>query len=219
MKKINLTFSVSVAVLSCVHVLADSWALPTPKKYYSENKQYYFEVIPRVLDSQLKYFEDKVAKREPAGSKPDVVDNYCKGIFYTQDKNGKYEKLWETRLSNDVAPVGALVSDGGEYVVTFDNWHSVGYGDDVVAIYGSGGTQVRKMSLSDIFPQNSAVKLPRSVSSIYWGGKHHIDEKNQQLVLRVVSKWSGSFQDEPEFKEMRVDLRTGQFIRQNQAAD
>ena len=220
MSKTNVTFLSVVIVLTCgLHVLADSWPLPTPQKYYSENKRYYIEVIPRVLESQLKYFEGKVAKREPAGSKPGVKDNYCKGIFYKQNEDGKYERVWESRLSNDVAPVGALVSDGGQYVVTFDNWHSVGYGDDVVAIYGPGGKLIRKMSLMDIFPQNSIVKLPRSVSSIYWGGKHHIDEKKRHLVLKVVSKWSGSFQDEPEYKELRVDLGTGELIREGQAAE
>jgi hypothetical protein len=220
MKKVNLTFLVVAMLLTCgLRVLADSWALPSPQKYYSENKRYYIEVIPRVLESQLKYFEDKVAKKEPAGSKPGVKDNYCRGVLYQQNEDGKYEKVWESRLSNDVAPIAALVSDGGGHVVTFDNWHSVGYGDDVVAIYGAGGKLIRKMSLLDILPQGSIIKLPRSVSSIYWGGKHHIDEQKRQLVLKVVSKWSGSLQDEPEYKELRVDLSTGELIGEEPAAE
>ena len=32
-------------------------------------------------------------------------------------------------LVNEVSPVTALVSDSGN-TITFDNWHSVGYGDD-----------------------------------------------------------------------------------------
>jgi hypothetical protein len=137
MRKVNVTLLSAIAVLACgLRVFADSWPLPEPKKYYSESKQYYIEVVPRKLESQLKYFEDKVAKKEPAGSKPGVKDNYCKGIFYKQNEKGEFEKVWESRLSNDVAPVGALVSNSGEYVVTFDNWHSVGHGNDVVVIYG-----------------------------------------------------------------------------------
>ena len=218
MRKINLTFLIAVAVLTCgLRVFADSWALPEPKKYYSESKRYYIEVIPRKLESQLKYFEDKVAKKEPAGSKPRAKDNYCKGIFYKQDENGEYQKVWESRLSNDVAPVAALVSDSGEYVVTFDNWHSVGYGNDVVVIYGQGGKTIRKMALWDIVPPNT--HLPRSVSSIWWGGKHYIDEKNSHLVLKVISKWSNSPHDDSEYKDVRVDLTSGQLVKVNVVAD
>jgi hypothetical protein len=36
-----------------------------------------------------------------------------------------------------VAPVRALVSNGGEHVVTFDNWHSGGFRDNVVVIYAA----------------------------------------------------------------------------------
>lgn len=218
MKKITVTIIVAVVVLICgVSVLGDSWALPEPKKYYSESKRYYIEVVPRKLEGQLKYFEDKVAKKEPAGSQQGGKDNYCRGIFYKQKERGGYEKVWEGRLSNDVAPVQALVSDGGEYVVTFDNWHSVGYGDDVVVIYGKGGRMVRKMGLSDIISKD--ISLPRSVSSIWWGGKHYLDEKKLHLVLKTVSKWNGSFDDMPEYKDVRVDLRTGELLKAGVAAE
>jgi hypothetical protein len=218
MRKVNVTLLSAIAVLACgLRVFADSWALPEPKKYYSESKRYYIEVVPRKLESQLKYFEDKVAKKEPAGSKPGVKDNYCKGIFYKQNEKGEFEKVWESRLSNDVAPVGALVSNSGEYVVTFDNWHSVGHGNDVVVIYGQLGKTIKKMALSDIVPPNT--HLPRSVSSIWWGGKHYIDEKNLHLVLKVVSKWSNSPDDEPEYKDVRVDLTSGELIRASVAAE
>lgn len=218
MKKVSLIL-VTIAALVCGSVaLADSWALPTPQKYYSENKKYYVEVIPRLLESQLKYFEDKSAKREPAGGKPGVKDNYCRGVFYKQNDGGAYEKVWEGRLTNDVAPVAALVSDSGEYFVTFDNWHLIGYGDNIVAIYGPGGSLVRKMALTDIFPRESMIRLPRSVSSIYWGGEHRIDDKKRHLVLQVVSKWSGDFEDKPEYRELRVDLKTGELVKEERPA-
>jgi hypothetical protein len=59
------------------------------------------------------------------------------------------QQLWTATLSNKVSPVEALVSDDGKYVVTLDNWHRVGYGEDVVAFYGKGG-QVKKYSLEEI---------------------------------------------------------------------
>jgi hypothetical protein len=217
MKKVGLWFAVAAALLTCgLRVSADSWALPAPQKYYSQNRRYYVEVIPRVLESQLKYFEDKVAKKEPAGSRPGVANNYCRGVFYRQKEDGTYEKVWESRLSNDVAPVSALVSDGGEYVATFDNWHSVGFGDDVVVIYGPGGKLVKKLALTDLVKTTS--NLPRSVSSIYWGGKHYIDERSRQLVLKVLSRWS-PHEEEGVYKDVRVDLRTGELVKEKVVAD
>lgn len=194
-------------------VFGDSWALPEPKKYYSANKEHYVEVIPKKLESQLKYFEDKVNKKVSPGSKEGDKDNYCKGILYRRAKNGTYQKVWSVPLSNEVAPVNAIVSNDGQYVITFDNWHMVGYGDNVVVIYGQDGKQINKLSLKDIFTDDEIIRLPRSVSSIYWGAKHYIDEKKGLLVLSVVSRWSGSFDNEPEWKEMKVELRTGKILR------
>ena len=218
MKKAGLSFVVvAAALLACgLRASADSSTLPRPQKYYSENRRYYVEVTPRALESSLKYIEDKLAKKEPAGSKPGVRDNYCKGAFYRRKEDGAYEKLWEHRLSNDVAPVSALVSDGGEYVATFDNWRFVGYGDDVVVIYGPGGTLVRKLALSDIVQKTS--NLPRSATSIFWGGRHYIDEKSLQLVLRVLSGWS-PHDEEGVYMDVRIDLRTGELVEAPSVAE
>lgn len=218
MRKVNITLLSAFVVLACgLSVFADSWALPEPEKYYSESKQYYIEVVPRQLESQLKYFQDKVANKEPAGSKPGVKDNYCKGIFYKRNATGGYEKVWENRLSNDVAPVKALVSNSGEYLVTFDNWHKIGDGDDVVVVYGPGGKMISKMGLADFISPNTP--LPRSVSSIYWGGKHYIDEKNLLLVLKVIDKWKGSIEEEPQYRDVKVSLKTGELLKPGVAAE
>ncbi len=111
-----------------------------------------------------------------------------------------------------------LVSNGGKYVVTFDNWHSVGYGDNVVAIYGPSGQLIRKMSLTDFMPHVVIMKLRRSTSSVYWAGEHRIDERSEQLVLKVISKTGSSIDDEPEYTEERVDLRTPELQREKRIA-
>ena len=41
-------------------VNADEWALPKKERYYSANKTFYLEITPKKLESQLKYFKDKV---------------------------------------------------------------------------------------------------------------------------------------------------------------
>jgi hypothetical protein len=77
------------------------------------------------------------------------------------------------------------VSDSGNYVVTLDNWHEVGRGDNVVAIYGPEGKLVRQLALSDFLTQQQINQLLVSVSSTWWGTGHYLDEKQKCLVLRV----------------------------------
>ena len=69
-----------------------------------------------------------------------------------------------------VAPVSALISDDGRRVVTFDNWYSLGFGKNVVVIYGATGEPVRSLELLDMMPAYFLDGLPRSVSSMQWHG-------------------------------------------------
>ena len=188
---------------------ADSWRLPKKEKYYSPNKKYYLEVTPKKLESQLKYFEDKVEGRNNAGALKGVKENQAKGEFYARRANGGYSKKWEFPLLNEVSPVSALVSSVGDYVVTFDNWHSVGYGDDVIVIYRSNGTLVKKFGLEDLLTEGDIETLPHSISSIWWGGEHYIDEANGILVLKVVSNSKSSWDESAKFHELKIELATG----------
>jgi hypothetical protein len=210
MKRISVLLTACVLVFALVATsFADSWALPQPQKYYSANKQYYIEVIPKKIESQLKFFEQKAKGKPSRGSKSADKNNFCKGILAKRDSDGVFHQIWAVPLSNEVAPVNAVVSNDGQYAVTFDNWHMVGYGDNVVVIYGPGGRLIKKLSLADIFSESELTRLPRSVSSIWWGRDHYIDGANEILILRVVSKWNGSFDDAPELKDVKVELKTG----------
>jgi len=189
---ISLLISIVLAVLTIGALGSahpDSWSLPKKRKYYSPNKKYYLEVTPKKLESQLKYFEDKVEGSSNAGAIKLVKENQAKGAFYARRAGGGFSRKAEFPLLNEVSPVSALVSDNGDFVVTFDNWHSVGYGDDVVVIYLSNGSLVNKFGLEDLLTEGDIETLPRSVSSIWWGGNHQLDEANSLLVLKVVSKW------------------------------
>ena len=103
-----------------------------------------------------------------------------------------------------------LVSNNGDYVVTFDNWHSVGYGDNVVAIYSANtGKLVRKLGLEDFLTESDISALPASVSSIWWPGKHRFDYSSGHLVLQV-TKSTRVWDKDAEFEEVRLDLGTGE---------
>jgi TonB family protein len=192
---------------------ADTWRLPKKEKYYSPNKKHYLEVTPKKLESQLKYFEDKVDGQDNAGALKGVKDNRAKGAFYSRRDDGGYSRKWKFPLVNEVSPVSAVVSSNGDYVVTFDNWHSVGYGDDVVVIYRSNGELIKKFGLEDLLTEGDIETLPHSVSSIRWGGEHYIDEANGLLVLKIVSNGKSSWEDSAKFHELKIELATGRPLK------
>lgn len=71
-------FSIALTLLiigGFASVHADSWLLPKKEKYFAPNKKYYLEVTPKKLESQLKYFEDKVEGRNNAGALKRATEN------------------------------------------------------------------------------------------------------------------------------------------------
>lgn len=205
-------FSIALTLLitgAFASIHADSWLLPKKTKYFAPNKKYYLEVTPKKLESQLKYFEDKVEGKNNAGALKGATEDRAKGAFYARRADGGYAKKWEFRLLNEVSPVSALVSNNGKYVVTFDNWHSVGYGDDVVVIYGPSGALVKKFGLEDLLTEGDIETLPRSVSSIWWGGEHYIDDANGILILKVVANGKSYWEQDAKFHELKIELATG----------
>jgi hypothetical protein len=172
---------------SIFNVAADDWVAAHRKDYDSANKKYHLAVFP----------EERRKDRPRA-------------VFSVKGEDERYTKQTEFPLVNEVSPVNAVVSDGGEYFVTFDNWYRMGYGDDTVVIYRTDGTVVKKFGLKDLLAEGDISKLPRSVSSIWWGGAHYIDEQNGQLVLKVVSNGKNAYERDVTFNELRIELATGQ---------
>jgi len=126
-----------------------------------------------------------------------------------RSKKGHFDFVWEVDLSNKVAPISALVTKDGQYVVTFDNWHSVGRGDDVVVVYGAKGKQIIKLGISDFVDVALEQRLPRSVSSLWWGHGHKLDEKAGVVVLKVGNDKPGSDGKPVKECEVRVRLQDG----------
>ena len=209
--RLTLSFLLILLGISVCPVNADSWGLPKKRKYHSPNKKHYLEVVPKKLNSQLDYFEDKVEGRHDAGAVKGTKNNRARAAFYSLRADGSYSRKSEFLLVNEVSPVSAIVANGGRYAVTFDNWHGVGYGDDVVVIYRADGSLVKKFGLADLLTEGDLQTLPRSTSSIWWGGNHYLDEAKGLLVLRIVSN-GGGFGKEAKFHELKIELATGQPI-------
>jgi hypothetical protein len=81
---------------------------------------------------------------------PGTKTNKATATLYSV-KGAARTKLWKVSLSNPSAPLSVFPSDNGQHIVTLNNWASVGYGDDVVALYDAGG-QTAKYSLEDFAP-------------------------------------------------------------------
>lgn len=203
MTRFWLALTMVLALTANAPAVADSWLPARTQTYASPDGQHRLTVIPRDITSPLGYFDDKVDGKEPAGQRPGSPTE-PRGVLERRVGAG-WETVWARPLVNDVSPVRALVSAGGDYVVTFDNWHSAGYGDDVVVIYGRDGGLIRALALSDILPESYIRSLPRSTSSMQWGGKHLIS--GEALVLSVVAPGDDR---RDRFVEIVIDLPTGQ---------
>jgi hypothetical protein len=190
------------------HARADSWAPPEVRNYLSANQSWRLTVHPRSFTNALDFFTDKVCGREPAGAPPRSGDRTARAVMEKSDGKGGWTRIWAAPLVNEVAPVEAIVSDDGLYSVTFDNWHSMGRGDNVVAIYDSRGQIVRSLTLTDFLPENYVTALPRSVSSTDWRGNPRFSKSGARLILPIVIP-SRRYRNHPDTIDLSIDLATG----------
>lgn len=210
MKLLSILFALLLALNSST-AFADSWAPPTVETYQSANGQFRLTVIPRELESALDFFEDSVAGRDRPGQARGG-SGQATGILERKLDSGGWSQIWLEPLVNDVAPVRAIVSDGGRYVVTFDNWHFIGMGDQTVVIYDRQGAPIRSLALTDFLPDDYVMALPRSTSSIHWGGEHRFSEDGERLILQILVPREGRPFGDPEFVEMEIGLDSGEPI-------
>lgn len=192
--------------------VADEWYLPEAFTECSQDKQVCFEITPKALTSRLDYFEGRVNRSNDAGGVPGLRQNWPKAKLLRRNVRGKYKTVRTFRLRNEVAPVSALVSDDGQFLVTFDNWHSVGYGQTMVVIYRADGSVVRMFSLHDFLSEEEIIELPRTISSIEWAyDKPAIH--GSSLVLQVVdgARCPTSLTNPLPFT-FEIDLPTGNIV-------
>ena len=173
-------------VLCMTLARADSWAPPHRQEYTSSDGNIRAIIVPRSLAGNFEYFRDKADGKTPAGQHSGSALRQPSAHMSRRTQDGRWITLWQRPLVNDVAPVDALVTANGKYLVTFDNWHMTGHGDDAVVIYGQRGRLIRKFALVDFLPQAYIDTLPTSVSSIHWGSEHVFADGDETLVLSVV---------------------------------
>ena len=188
---------------------ADTWFPAETKTVLSADKRARATVIPRPLAGPLAYFRDKVDGHPQAGQRPGSVQTTAQARVERKTEQGGWTVVWEGPLTNDVAPVTVLVADGARYLVTLDNWHSMGWGDDVVAIYGPEGALIRRYALSDLLPAEYVEALPMSVSSIHWRGGARIVDRHEELRIDVVVPSLDDGIDAERHLELGISLADG----------
>jgi hypothetical protein len=218
LRALIIIFGLMSALLMPSVAYADSWFPAQVETYFSEDKNVRVTVTPRQLEDALAYFEDKVEEREPAGQKAGGNDK-ASMLLERKTTYGEWQTVWKRTLPNDVAPVSVLLSRTGRYVASFDNWHSMGHGDNVVVIYGPDGNVIRSLRLDDFLPKSYIAALPRSVSSLRWSGQHRISKDETTLTLEVtVPEVIDENSDSPPrenpkaFVEISFDLATGTML-------
>lgn len=210
----KLRGSQTFMIVACMVVLgglssaADSWPPPAKERYCSGTAKYCVDIDPKPIKSALRYFDDHVQKRPNPGAGPGAPETASATLLVRDGRD--YRAIRSFPLTNEVAPVHALVSSDGEHLVTFDNWHMVGWGDNVVVIYRNDGSVVKKYSLIELLSEKKVEKLPRTVSSIWWGGEHRLDERTGELVLQIVADGTKPFVENPKYTELRLVLKTGE---------
>lgn len=185
---------------------ADSWMMPSTKSYASCSGHARVTVVPRDLNSQLSYYQDKLDGKEPAGQAKGGARVASARLEILSGK--KWHTVWDRQIANEVAPVSAIVRDDGSYVVTFDDWGGVGYGPNAVVVYGANGKLVRALALSDIVPADYIDALPHSVSSIHWRGEPRFSVDGRQVIVPVVIP-SDDYRADPTTVDFAIDLGNG----------
>jgi hypothetical protein len=211
MTSVSRLLLTAVLALGSAFALADSWMPPSVETTDSANGRSRVTIVPRGIKSPLAFFEDKVAGKEPAGQREGDSKNSPIARVEQLDAAGRWQLLWQKPLVNDVGPTEALLADNASYLVTFDNWHSVGFGEDVVVIYDRHGNLVRKLGLNQILPPSYVAHLPRSVSSRWWRKGIRLVERDTQVEIQVVEPGSAG-ESNAKFVPVRLDLANGSVL-------
>ena len=166
----------------------DSWLPPKVETYYSRNREYKLIVTPKLTPSKYYRYSSKNNKHPKSKRILRKKEKFmqmiipCTAELYKRSETGSI-LIWKKPLLNDVCPVYAIVASDGSSVVTFDNWHSMGYGENVFVVYDENGEAKKSYELEEIspFPLND-YKITRS--SIHWlSGAGFFDNERIEIVF------------------------------------
>lgn len=176
-------------VVAATSLATDDWPAARVKTVFSDDGARFVRIIPG----------DNLGAT--VGFKGARSGRNGRGEFYLRQNDRSYKRTADILLPNPVAPVEALLSNSGS-LITFDNWHNMGYGKAVV-IYNAKGGIVRAYDLEQLFTRGQIDRMPTSVSSRWWrcAPHHFVEPRDQRHVY--VPEFSGGY--------FVFDLQTGEF--------
>ena len=188
---------------------SDDWAGPYEREVFNPSGNFKLRVVPgKSYGDQFGFLG------APKGP-------YATAELYSKSGADGYTLIRTFTLLNPVAPVDVFLTDSG-HVITFDNWHNMGYGK-VVVLYESNGSVLRAYSLQDLFPATDIKQFRRSVSSIRWR-QALADYSLESIGGKVLSTWKGPklaigqrticIATETKFRNVEFSLETGEFRRE-----
>ncbi len=140
--KTKLLFTTTLLTWAMVSLaLGDEWGPIEQTEFSSENGTHILKIEPH----------------PDWPSKP----GHCRATLF----KGKKE-VWSRHLINNHAPVHVFVADSGDYVLTMDEWHSVG--QLPVVIYGRRGDLIRVHSTDSLGLADDITHIIMTVSSYWW---------------------------------------------------
>ena len=182
----------AVAAFTPSPACADSWLPPETWSELSPCGEYRFTASPAPHD----------------GYKP-IDDARPSGVLERRNGDGEWEQVWLGSLVNEIVPTSALVSDDGEYVVTFDNWYSHGHGENVIVIYGPDGTLIRSMKLTDIIPEMYKDSLQHSTNSVSWRDGAGIVADGKSVFVDIHAPGTTFFDDTKKTHRFSIAFSDG----------
>jgi hypothetical protein len=148
------------------YVFADSWRMPTIESYYSENGMFMLKVFPtKYPDKYWDWMSAKPNKKNKFSAQDTTID-LCHATLFRIENNDTI-KIWNKKLINEMAPVNVIVANDGSSITTFDNWGSMGYGLNVMAVYDSKGGLLTRYKLEEFSPI-PINEFMMTISSIWW---------------------------------------------------
>jgi len=174
--------------LICKPSYSDEYVSPRIQRIYSQNGLYCLVIAPT---NTPKGYEKEVEKRkvnpEKYKNKP-LKDSItpCKATLYKvslREDGLNDEVIWTTNLVNKISPNTAMVTNDGEFVITFDEWWHTGYGDNVMVVYGKNGKLLKKYKLGEIAPPKTIEFLKTESSTIWYQGVETYSENPARICI------------------------------------
>lgn len=161
---------------------ADSWASAEEAEFHSPNRKHILRVTP-----------DKNWPGRMGG---------CLGELYRIEGNQR-KLVWKRFLVNNHAPVEAMVTDSGRYVVTLDEWGEVG--KLPVVIYGWRGELITVHSLESLGARSHLGQIECSISSIWWRNDALLFFGPEETCLFIRPTWGNTLMISLERGEVMTD--------------